>query len=98
MDDFFQDVASTCGPDEGLGILVVSKDKELDCCDQFIDTFKHTPFEPILAEISEESLHHIHPRSAGCGEVRVKALVLSQPLQNLGMLVGRIVVQHHMDL
>ena len=37
-------------------------------------------------------------RSDGCSEVHVKARVLGQPLQYLGVLVRGVVVQHHMDL
>ena len=49
----------------------MSQDKELDCADQLVNTFEHPALESILADISEEALHHIHPRSTGRSEVHV---------------------------
>ena len=59
--DFFQNVFGAFCPDERLGILVVSQHEKLDCCDQLINTFEHTALEPVLAQVPEKALHHVHP-------------------------------------
>jgi hypothetical protein len=51
--DFLQNVTGLGGPDEGLGIFVVSEDEEFDGIDQLVNACEHPAFEPVFAEFSK---------------------------------------------
>ena len=96
--DLFQDVGGLCGPDKGLGILVVTVDVLADGLDQFLDAAKSAAAEPVFGQVAEEAFHHVQPRAAGGREVHVETRMASEPALHLRMLVGRVVVHDHVDL
>ena len=65
--DFFEDVGSGGGPDEGLGMLVVLSDVVLNGGDEFVDAAKNAAAQALDGEIAKESLDHVQPRRRGGG-------------------------------
>jgi len=55
-------------------------------------SWEDAPSEPLLSEIAEETLDHVEPRTAGRGEVHVKARMAGQPLLHFGVLVRGVVI------
>ena len=59
---------------------------------------RKTPrFRRPLRELREEALDGIEPGAGGRHEVEGEALVAAEPGAHLGMLVGGVVVEDHMD-
>ena len=54
-------------------------------------------FQAPLRELREEALDGIEPGAGGRHEVEGEALVAAEPGAHLGMLVGGVVVEDHMD-
>ena len=96
--DLFQDVGGLCGPDEGLGMLVVMVDVLADGLDQFLDAAEDAAAESVLGQVAEEAFHHVQPRAAGGREVHVETRMASEPALHLRMFVRRVVVDDHVDL
>lgn len=67
-----------------------------DSCGKFGDAGKHVAAQAFGCNIAKESLDHIQPRSRGwrkaCREPGMR-----QPLPDLGMFVGRVVVANQMQ-
>ena len=66
--DLCQDVGGAGGPDEGLGIFVVTVDIVPDRQDELLQIAKHATAQPVLSEVAEEALHHVEPRRTGRSE------------------------------
>jgi hypothetical protein len=58
---------------------------------------EHATLEPLFGEFGEETLDGVQPRGRSRGEMESEARVTPEPLDHLGMLVGGVVVQDHMD-
>jgi hypothetical protein len=54
--------------------------------------------QPLVGQLCEPALDQIHPRAVGGREVQGEPWVAQQPAMDLGCLVGRGVVDHHMDV
>ncbi len=95
---FFGNVAGRGGPDQGLGIGVVSGGVDLNRRNQLGHILKDAAPESALCQIAEKALHQVEPRAAGGGEVNLEAGMTSGPCFERGMLVGRIVITDQVDL
>ena len=71
--DLLQDVASSLGPDERLGVGVVVGDVLADGRYQVRHTGEHPPAQPLDGDIAKEPLDHIQPGRRGGREVDVNA-------------------------
>src|SRR5271154_1219881 len=58
---------------------------------------EYATLEPLFGELGEEALDGVQPRGRSRREVEGDARMAAKPLNHLGMLVGGVVVQDHMD-
>ncbi len=65
---------------------------------QFFDIAEDAAAEPVLGKVAEEALDHVQPGTAGGREIDVESRMAVEPLFDLGVLVGRVVVHDHVDL
>ena len=82
---------------KGRGSVVGLGDVSVDGRLKRDEGMEHAAFEPLLGELGEEALDRVHPRGRCRREVEREARMASEPLDHLGMLVGGIVVQDHVD-
>ena len=97
MSDLFQDSVNLFRPNEWFGICVVYSDKFLDGSDQIRHTLEHTTANTLAGDLPKPPFNKIEPRGRSRCEVAMKAGMLFQPCFDLGVIVGTIVVQDHMD-
>ena len=72
---------------------MVMIDKDLDGRHQLGDATKHPPADAFGGAVLKEVFHEIEPGAPGGHEVQVKPLVAPEPLLDLGMFVGGLVVE-----
>jgi len=72
-------------------------DEALDGILQVGHAAEHAAADGLAVDDREPGLHLVHPAGAGGREVEVHAGVLLQPLLDLRMFVGAVVVQHQMQ-
>ena len=84
-------------PGERSGLLVVVLDEAVDRRLEGDDRVEHTAFEPAASEFGEEALDRIAPRARGRREVEDPAGVTGEPLADVGVFVGGVVVEDHVD-
>ena len=75
-----------------LGEEAIDSGLEID------DGMEHTAFQPPFRELGEEALDGVEPGSRGRREVKVEPGMALQPFLDLGVLVGRVVVDDEMDV
>ena len=69
----------------------------IDRVDQVGYGFEHAAADCFVGELPEEPLDEVHPRATGRCEVQVKSRVLVEPLLDVLVLVGRVVVEDEGD-
>jgi hypothetical protein len=82
---------------EGLWVCTGVVGEAVDGVFEFLQGLEHAAFEPFLCDVGEEALDGIRPRGGCRGEVEDEAWVVADPFQDLGVLVGRIVIDDDMD-
>ena len=92
-----EDAVGVGGPDEGLGIVVGLVDEAVDGGLEVDDGAEHAASEPAPGQLGEEALDAVEPGRRGGREVKNEPGVALQPIHDLGMLVGGIVVEDDMD-
>jgi hypothetical protein len=85
--DFFEDVGSFGGPDEGLWILVVVVDVVADGQDELFEVAEDAAPQLVLCQVTEEAFNHIEPTGRGWSEVNMEALMAVEPADVLFVLV-----------
>ena len=95
--DSGEDAAWACGPHERVGIGICLGDEALDSCLEFCDGSEHAAFEPSVGKLGEEAFDGVEPRRRGGREVEGPARVLGEPLLDLWVLVGGVVVDDRVD-
>ena len=71
---------------KGFGLALVSAMKK------FLDGTKHAALEASLGDSCEQSFDGVESGCRGRGEMEDKARMACEPFQDLGMLVGGVVV------
>jgi hypothetical protein len=72
-------------------------DEAVDGGLQVDDGPEHAAFQTSFCERGEKAFDGVKPR-AGCRrEVEDESLMTGEPLERFGMLVGRVIVEDHMD-
>ena len=79
---------------EGFGLKVRLGDEAVDGSLEIDDASKDTALKSPFRELGEEAFDGVEPRTAGRREVEGEVAV--EPLTNLWMLVGGVVVEDHM--
>ena len=85
------------GPDERLGLVVGLGDEAVDGGLQFDDRGEDATLEPLPGELGKPALDCVGPRARGRREVEADAGMACEPVAHLGVLMGSIVVEDHMD-
>ena len=85
------------GPYEGFGLGVVLGDEAVDGCLKVDDRSEDTSLQPPLGELGEEALDGVQPGAGSRHEMEDEAHVPVEPLVHLGMFVGGVVVEDHVD-
>jgi len=85
------------GPAEGARVVVGLSDGSVDRSVERHERMKHASLEALLGQLGEEALDGVQPRGRSRREVEGNARMTAEPLDHLGMLVGGVVVQDHMD-
>jgi hypothetical protein len=91
------DLVRISGPDEGLGGVIVLNHEPVDGGLEIDDRDEGASLQAAVCELGEEALDSIEPRTGRRREVEGEAFVPSEPLPHLGMLVGGVVVEDHVD-
>ena len=65
---------------------------------EFFQIAKHAAPQLVLREVAEETLHHDEPRRIGRGEVHVEPRVALEPVLDLGLFVGRVVIRDQVQV
>ena len=93
-----EDVLGRCGPDEGLGAFVMFGEVFVDRDLQVREAFEDAAPDALAGDLGEEALDHVQPGRRGRGEMEMEAWMPLQPGDDLGMLVGAIVVHDQMEV
>ena len=64
---------------------------------EFLQGSEYSALETLSGELCKEALDRVQPRSGCRGEVEDKSAMFVEPLHDVGMLVGGIVVDDDMD-
>jgi hypothetical protein len=85
------------GPDEGLRLIVGFGDEAVDGGLKVDDRGEDAAFEALPGELGKQALDRVGPGAGSRGEVESEALMPRQPRCYFGVLVGGLVVEHHVD-
>jgi len=94
--DLCQDVGALCAPAVRLGIEVALRQIDLDGQGRIAHAAETAFGDRLLAEVAEEALDQVEPGTGRGHEVHVKARAFGQPLLDLRVLVGAVVVGDQM--
>lgn len=95
--EFFEDDFGCLGPDKSLGLTVVVADLAADGLLQIGNRFEHPPTNFPPGDDGKDALDSVEPRGRCRREVEDPAWVIGQPLPDLRMLVGAVVVEDGVD-
>src|SRR5665213_4006548 len=85
------------GPCEGLWCLVCLGDEAVDGGLEIDDGSEDASFQTSLGQLGEVALDGVEPGARGWREVEDKTLMPCEPGTNLGMLVGRVIVEDNVN-
>ena len=85
------------GPDERLGFVVGFSDEAVDGGLKLDNPCKDDAFEALPGELGKQALDRIGPGAGSRGEVEGEARMPRQPSGDLWVLMGGVVVEHHVD-
>ena len=95
--DSGDDFVWVCGPSEGFGVVVGLGDEAVYGGLEIGDGSEDATLEASSGEFGEEAFDGVEPRRRGGREVEHPARMAGQPLADLGMLVGCVVVDDGVD-
>ena len=90
--DSGDDLVGILGPDEGLWVRVGVVEEVVDGIFEFLQGSEYAALEMLLCELGKEALNGVEPGSRCRGEVEDEPPMFFEPLDDVGMLVGGIVV------
>ena len=85
------------GPDERFRALIVLGQEAVDGDLKIDERMEDTVFEASFGEPGEEALDGVEPRTGRWREMEGEARVPLEPLADLGVLVGGVVIENHVD-
>src|SRR3977135_1683443 len=95
--DLGEDLFGGGGPEEWFRVVVVHAEVVLDRGYQVGDAVEGAAADGFGGDVGEEAFDQVEPGGRGWGEVQVEAGVLGQPGLDVGMAVGAVVVDDHVD-
>jgi hypothetical protein len=84
-------------PHEGPGVVVVRVEVVLDGTDEIRHRGKDATTNRLVGDLAKPALDEVEPRTRRRGEVQVKSGMLAEPVPHVGVLLGGVVVQDHVD-
>ena len=93
MLELFQDVCNRFGPHERLRVLVTEPNELVDCGDQVWHAREDPSANALARNLTEPPLNEIQPRGTRRGKMQMKSGMFCQPLFDIGMGVGPVIVQ-----
>ena len=91
------DVVWISGPGEGFRVIVCFGDEAIDGSLEIDEGVEDAALEPSPGEFGEEAFDSVEPGAVDRYEMEGEAPVAAEPGAHLGMLVGGVVVEDHMD-
>ena len=92
------DAVGVSGPSEWLRLgRVVLRNEAVDGGLEIDEGMKHPALQATPGQLGEEALDGVQPGAAGGHEVEGPARMPLEPGKDLGVLVGRVVVEDHVD-
>ena len=85
------------GPDEWLGFVVGFSDEAVDGGLKLDNRCEDAAFEALPGELGKQAFDGIGPGAGSRGEVEGEARMPRQPGGDLWVLMGGVVVEHHVD-
>jgi hypothetical protein len=85
------------GPGKGFWVCVGVVEEAVDVIFEFPQGSEYAALETFFGELGEKALDSVEPGSGCRGEVEDKPPMFFEPLHDVGMLVGGIVVDDDMD-
>ena len=95
--DSGEDVIGGFGPDEGFGGTVGLGDEAVDRGLKVDDGFEHSALQPLSRQLGQEAFDRVGPGARGRGEVEGEAAMPPEPGFHLGVVVGGVVVEDHVN-
>ena len=95
--DGSDDLVRVLGPAERARVVVGLSNVSVDCRLERHERMEHAPLKALLGQLGKEALDGIQPRGRSRREVEGETRVAAEPLDHLGMLVGSVVVEDHVD-
>src|SRR6476620_9377915 len=92
------DCSRILGPHEGRRMVIRVFDVVSDMTGKSLDRIKGAAPNRSAGENAEPRLNHVEPRCPSRGEMKVYGRMGLQPGQHLWCLVGRRVIQNHMQV
>ena len=91
--DSGDDFVGILGPGEGFWVCVGVVEEAVDGIFELPQGSEYAALETLLCELGKEALNGVEPGSGCRGEVEDKAPMFFEPLYDVGMLLGGIVVR-----
>ena len=95
--DGSDDFVGIGGPDKGLWFIVCLGKEAIDGGLEFDDGAEHTALEAAAGQLGEVSFDCIQPGGGCRGEVEGEAGMAFEPGADLGVLVGRVIVENDVN-
>ena len=96
--DLLQDGFHRSGPDKGFGVEIVGLEIVLNGLGQFGNTMERATSNAFLSQLTKPAFHQVEPGRAGGDKMQAKAWVSPQPLLDLGVFVGAIIVEDQVQI
>ena len=93
-----EDIGGGFGPDKRHAAVVPGVDEGADRVGDPLDGGERGAADGLSGDDGEERLDQVHPGRVGRGEVQVDPRMLGEPLLDVGVVVGRVVVDHDVQL
>jgi len=85
------------GPGKGFRVCIGVVEEAVDGIFEFPQGSENAALETLLCELGKEALNGVEPGGGCRGEVEDKPRMFFEPLHDVGMLVGGIVVDDDVD-
>src|SRR6266540_1201117 len=96
--DLVDDLLCGSSPDKWFWLFVVLREIFLNGGDEFFNASKVAPPQALLGEFTKPTLHQVKPGRTGGSVVHMKARMLDQPLGDIVMFMGAVIIHYQMQV